>query len=428
MFRFSVVIVLLIACAVASLPPSMLQMFKAAYFSGVVAVRKGGVKEIIANDEFGTMHAASNTPMDRSARFPVGSNTKVYAAISLYMLQERGLVNLAANVSDYLSAEDFIAFGHPEIKKFCPKLANSTVCQQLTFVDLLSMSSGMSDGDPMAMFNFYPGSIGAVLGQYITLPLLFIPGTSFYYSNPAFMLASYFVEKFSNMGFWQFVKQNIHDVIGQSSTYYDPYDGQFSYDPIRTELYYDYLDNKTHERLSQGKCIDFPAGQMNGAGGFISDTDDEALLYYTLFNFSRPQSDWGKPFFKNPKTLIELTRPRTPIPNDPMTRYFAQGLWVVPGNMSIQGLFPDFVLYVGETICAQTANLFDLRYTPFLMTQVWRSAVVYFTDQKTLDKDMVARAGFFPEMISGMDSPPEVPQLAWALHNNYAPDPPVLLH
>lgn len=307
------------------LPPSVDQLFQDINFNGIVRIRNGP-HSLIGGKDYGYTDIVSQRPINgTTARFPIGSNTKLHVALALYQLQERGLVNLSHNVADYLDAHDFQQFGLPNMSTYCPTVVETpNQCQNITFVQLLGMSAGISGGNFYNFFLPYPGSIGLAVGQYLAAPLLFIPGTSFYYSNPSFMLAAYFVEKFSKMSLKKYIRMHIWNLVrqhgggdgkegGMTHTDYDPYKEEFLIDEHRVGEYYHYkLTNASGKTLGWGKCsVELDPGQINGAGGFTSTVDDEAALYYSLFNFT--VGAMGKPFLMHAESLLEMVRPRTAI-------------------------------------------------------------------------------------------------------------------
>ena len=254
------------------------------------------------------------------------------------------------------------------------------------------MSSGIP-GDLMSFFLPYSGSIGATVGNFITAPLMFEPGSQFYYSNPNFVLASYFVEKFSGMSFEQYLTQHIFDVVGLKNTYYDPYNGKFGLDKQRVGEYFRYLDPTTKAPLTNGLCSsEYDLGAMAGAAGIVSTQADEALLYFTLFNFSNPAT-MGQPLLQKPQSLLDIVKSRTLVENN---LYFAQGLFV---NADALNAFPTVIQYEGEIVCSHTLNYLNLTVSPPTLVQVWSAVPVAYVTQAELHALAAARTGNFFEII-----------------------------
>jgi CubicO group peptidase (beta-lactamase class C family) len=88
---------------------------------------------------FGYMSRTYSVAMSLDSRFRVGSNTKLFTAVSIYQLHERGLLNVSHNVAQYLDAADFQAFGFNQTT-WCPSLyGGNGSCEIITFVQLMSM-------------------------------------------------------------------------------------------------------------------------------------------------------------------------------------------------------------------------------------------------------------------------------------------------
>ncbi|KAJ0390461.1 hypothetical protein ATCC90586_010417 [Pythium insidiosum] len=240
-------------------------------FDGVVLVSENGKTLFehvggLANEEF-------QVPMQSEDIFPIGSNSKLFTAVSLYQLQERGLVNLTDPVNNYLTQEDFAEFGYPNQTKWCPRLKNAapdSPCETITFVQLMYMSSGIGDSlncdnvDPEFCHHSandlatYKGSIGKHVGGFINDPLVFKPDTNYSYANPNFVLLTYMVEKISGQSFSTYLKQNIFDKIGMTKSYFDPYSGARGVRSRYVEQYAHFYEqpstDKKGELLATGTC------------------------------------------------------------------------------------------------------------------------------------------------------------------------------
>lgn len=109
------------------------------YFrSGVQQVYQGG--ELVFQETLGSSSVVHSLPMSADTTFKVGSNTKLFTAFCIYKLHEAGLLNVNHDVSLYLDAADFTAFGFPSQTSWCPTLHGGTgACEVITFVNLMSM-------------------------------------------------------------------------------------------------------------------------------------------------------------------------------------------------------------------------------------------------------------------------------------------------
>ena len=346
------------------------KIFISKNFSGVAVVRRGPeLWDTGYRKAFGFFNWEFQAEMPTTARFPIASNTKLYVAVSLYQLQERGLVNLTHNVADYIDVNDWANFGlnTSGFTRYCPQTANGTECQNMTFVQLMDMTAGIGEGEGFQYLPF-PGSIGLDIGRYIQFPLRFVPGSQYYYSNPSFIFCAYFIEKFSGMSFEAYLKQHIFNPLGLKDTKYDQYNQAFRYDPKRASEYRRYLDPVSRREVSIGKCLtEIDEGSANGAGGIVSTVDDQAKWWYSLFNFT---GNLGGGIL-TPASVYEIVKARTWVGGN---TYYAQGLGVI--NNDPTNPIPQTIFYQGGQECTLTFNNLDLKATPYIMSQVWTNTIV----------------------------------------------------
>lgn len=321
-----------------------------------------------------------------SSRFPIASNTKLFTAISIYQLQEKGLLNVNDPIQNYLDHNDFIKFGYPNITYYCPMLLNQTQkqqqqCQNITFKQLMSMSSGIpaiidcpyrfnknNTTSPFLKYciNFcqdlfipYQGSLAYYVAKFINLPLTMIPGNKFEYSNPNFILCGYIIEKLTNLSYSLYVDKYILSPLNMTDTYYDNWDGQFGINLNRVDEYYLFRneqDLESNNSLGIGWCAPYQSlSVLNTAGAMVSTNVDMHKLYTTLFNPNIPIPI----IFKDINTRKELIYPYTFFErvideNDKHYTYYAQGVYVTYYNESnaLNGSWPNEIWYLGVIECS----------------------------------------------------------------------------
>lgn len=95
---------------------------------------------LLFEDSFGYMSRTYNVEMSTLNHFKVGSNSKLFTAVSIYQLYEQGLLDVNANVAGYLDQSDFEKFGFPNQTTWCPTIYEGDGnCEPITFVQLMSM-------------------------------------------------------------------------------------------------------------------------------------------------------------------------------------------------------------------------------------------------------------------------------------------------
>jgi CubicO group peptidase (beta-lactamase class C family) len=347
-----------------------------ASFTGVAEARVQG--KTVKHEGHGLANKVFNVPMPTGATFRIGSNSKLFVTVALYQLQEQGLVNISKPVSSYLDAADFSKFGHTNVSTWCPRTENNPdgPCTSPTVEQLLSMGSGIidvtncgyPDGSPFLKYCWrnpetsalaagttqpflqlidgeYGGDIASVIGNFILNPLSDTPGSKYHYTNANFILASYLVEKYTNMGLGEYLAQHIFKPLNLSATYLDNLGPQYSmskYSLLANE-YVDFFDHSQDGAyIDSGIApLEFSPGALSGAGGMFSTTSDMLAWYSSLFN---PAME-NDPTVKNVLSLQSIKaimRPRMQVnPADPNT-FYAQGTVVQVSRFQVQQLIQIF--------------------------------------------------------------------------------------
>ena len=352
----------------------------------------GLLAEILPNDYWGTAYVTKqgigvqfeingyanyrwNAPHTSNSRFPVGSNTKLFTAVAVYQLYEEGLLNVSDSVTDYLDESDFKSMGL-NITKWCPMIYNdpTKTCQNITFIQLLSMSSGLlpnyacqemyNETNPLYKYCWdfctfsteaYQGSLGYYVKSIITSPMTFKPGTQYQYCNMNFILVSYIIEKLSGLSFDLYLNTKVMGVMGLNNTYCDLWDGQFGDNPYRVDEYF-LIQNEDNllDNLGIGWCAPYASmGMSSGSGCVISNNIDMNMWYTNLFNNS---NGYIPKVFKYKETRDMLLYPYTltnELNNGSIKEYYAQGI-IVQYNVSDYS-YPSLIYYNGATFCSHTA-------------------------------------------------------------------------
>jgi len=374
---------------------------------------------------YANLHPQSPIPMTAHHRFPVASNSKLYTAVAVYQLHERGLLDVDADIASLLSQEDFENFGYTKLQAqglahtFCFRLAGPLRhCQKLTLRHVLGMSSGIyptlnCNAAPhaachRAAFILSLGSIGRTVGTFLTEPLGFRPGTQFQYSNSNFILATYLVEKYSGLYFRDYLQTHIFAPLGLENSYYDFFNQALQMDPLRPEQYAKYYDNATNELIAIGKDgVQLDLGIASGTGGILATVQDLATFWYAVFD----RDTQGAPLFASPASQKALLHPWTLVgqgaivfPNNNNTRqdvwqYYTQGTVILCFEPKCQNQQePRFVLYEGGTVTVHTANILDLATRR--MAQVWTSTLILSTDRSTYQETVDRQTGaWFPDVL-----------------------------
>lgn len=178
------------------------------YFSGSVLVAKAG--KILLKKGFGLANHEEGIGNKANTVHAIASLTKAFTAVSIMMLEERGLLSVNDTVDMYV----------PELP----------VGNQITIHHLLDHTSGLFEFtyNPEVWVNmdkFHTPE--EVLGYFINEPLQFEPGTQWEYCNSGYVTLGIIIERVSGMSYRDFIKTNILDPLKMRHTSYDPYDMDF---------------------------------------------------------------------------------------------------------------------------------------------------------------------------------------------------------
>lgn len=160
---------------------------------------------IIYKQSFGYADFPSKKPNAEDSRFSIGSVSKIFTAIAVLQLKEKGKLRLSDPLIKY-----FAGFPYSEI----------------TIRHLLSHTSGLPDYELYGkLVDKNPEKIFFNTDILPSLkiwekPLYFKPGEKWQYSNTNFSLLALLVEKVSRMSFQEYVKKEIFQPAKMQSTYF----------------------------------------------------------------------------------------------------------------------------------------------------------------------------------------------------------------
>ncbi|WP_044086508.1 serine hydrolase domain-containing protein [Bifidobacterium bombi] len=265
--------------------------------------------------ESGKRSIERDEPMTRDTIFRLYSQTKPITGVATMMLLERGLVDLAQPVSDFLPgfknqrvSTEYKGFdeaqGAIEKSGFPTVDANN----EMTIKNLLTMTSGLPYPDPTCDAGRYAAQVFAEVDRRLHTdnpmgtvelanrlgegPLRFQPGTQWMYGTSADVLGAV-VEVASGMRFGDFLRTQIFEPLGMNDTaFYVPerklprlaavYDNP--HDPMERVN----ADAPLHEIRTDHLGVEYvplndPAYQAGGAG-LKSTLDDYARFGRMLLN------------------------------------------------------------------------------------------------------------------------------------------------
>lgn len=228
-------------------------------FSGAVLVAQND--KIIFEKAYGIADRSRNIPNTNKTRFNLGSINKMFTAVAIAQLAEKGK----------------ISFNDPLIK-YLPDYPNKSIAEKVTIHQLLTHTSGLGTyfNDKFRAGKANVKSVKDFFQFFVNDPLAFEPGTNWQYSNVGFILLGAVVEKVSGQDYYDYVKEHIYKPAGMNNTgfYGTDKDSQVSIGYIKEES----KDGSTTSAFKSN--VDLRESKGGPAGGGYSTIED-------MFNFGQ---------------------------------------------------------------------------------------------------------------------------------------------
>lgn len=249
--------------------PTWAARFQTVLDSVVLALDMKGASMAVLAPEQGLWTGVSGisipgVPVTSEMRFGIGSNTKLFVAVTLAYLQEQGILSLDDHLYQWLPA-------YPNV--------DSTA----TIRQLLSHQTGIFDfwNDRISMLY---DSIWADTSRFWTseetLATIgdphFTPGHGFSYSNTNYLLAGMVIEEATGASWVQKIHDVIFDSLVMDSTFagaFEPRNG-----PVAAEW------DVFNEMLITNSPMTAEYSQANAAGAILSTAQELAEWYSALFS------------------------------------------------------------------------------------------------------------------------------------------------
>ncbi len=229
---------------------------------------------VIWTGAYGYSNLWARTPATPSTVYLIGSTFKAMSTIALLQQMEQGKFKLDDRVNDYLT--DF-------------KIQGEDPQHPVTFRHLLTHTSGLP-GD-FGPFPVWSDTVPPGLEEYLrtSLKLTKPPLTSVVYSNMAYTLIAYLVQKFSGVPYKQYIQEHIFTPLEMTSTAFEP----------RPDM---------DERLSIPYTVDEKTGSQVAAVRLKASVWPAGIVYGTVLN----QANWlitnlNGGVFKDKRIISEQT-------------------------------------------------------------------------------------------------------------------------
>jgi CubicO group peptidase (beta-lactamase class C family) len=158
---------------------------------------------------YGMANERTSVPNGPDTIFALASVAKLFTAVAVVQLAERGIVDFGQTIGAYLG-------GFP-----------AAVADTVTVHQLLTHTSGMGNFQESAEFRANVGSwtsgaamLEGTMGVIRKTDLLFTPGTRFNYSNSGFVTLGAIVQAVSGQSFYDYVREHVFAAAGMTRTDY----------------------------------------------------------------------------------------------------------------------------------------------------------------------------------------------------------------
>jgi CubicO group peptidase (beta-lactamase class C family) len=163
--------------------------------------------KVIWTGAYGYSNLWARTPATPSTVYVIGSTFKAMSTVALLQQMEQGKFKLDDRVNDYLT--DF-------------KIQNEDPKNPVTFRHLLTHTSGLPGG--FGAFPVWGDTVPPSFEEYLGKSLLISKptGSEVIYSNPAYTLIGYLVQKFSGVPYKKYIQDNIFTPLEMNNTAFEP--------------------------------------------------------------------------------------------------------------------------------------------------------------------------------------------------------------
>jgi CubicO group peptidase (beta-lactamase class C family) len=192
-------------------------------FSGRILIARDGLP--LVTRSYGMANYELKAPTTPKTVFQIGSVSKQFTAMAIMQLKERGKLQVNDSICKYL--EDCPAAWQP-----------ITIHQLLTHTSGIRGFSTLPDWDERISVSSYTRT--GFVKEFRDLPLQFVPGEKYTYSNSGYYLLGLIIERTSGKSYGEFLSENIFVPLGMKSSKYNEHPTLV---PNRATGYYWELDS-----------------------------------------------------------------------------------------------------------------------------------------------------------------------------------------
>jgi CubicO group peptidase (beta-lactamase class C family) len=181
----------------------MRRLAAADVFSGTVALARDGTP--VFKGAYGQADRNFSAPSRIDTKFNIGSMNKMFTAVAVAQLVERGR----------LSYDD-------PLSKFLPDFPDPESANKIRIMHLLTHTAGLGGYFGKRYQQSAKASLRTVDDMISMVAdderLQFEPGTKFQYSNTGFLILGKVIEKVTGMSYYDYVRENLYKVAGMENS------------------------------------------------------------------------------------------------------------------------------------------------------------------------------------------------------------------
>ncbi len=237
-------------------------------FQGCISITKNYMT--IFQSSYGYMDLANKVPNTMDTKFATASAGKVFVAVAILQLIEKGKLKLSDTIGELL---DF------DLNDIDPNI---------TVEELLTHKSGIPDYfDESIMEEYeelwrdYPNykirTSSDLLPLFINKPMMYPRGEKFQYNNTGFVVLGLIIEGITKEPFDKYLKDNIFKIVGMNNT------GYYELDRLPANCANNYIfDEVRGEYYTNIFSVDVKG---TGAGGAFTTIEDIELFWKALLSY-----------------------------------------------------------------------------------------------------------------------------------------------
>lgn len=239
---------------IAELEAHVKKLAEADVFSGSVLIAKDG--EVLYKGAFGLANKDFNVPNRVDTKFNLGSMNKMFTAVAVAQLVEKGK----------------LSFDDP-LSKFIPDFPNAEAAKKIRIKHLLTHTAGLGGYFSERYESMSREKIRTVddmmnLARQDEKDIKFEPGSKWQYSNTGIMVLGKVIEIVSGRSYFDYVRENIYKPAGMTNT--DCYE----LDKVNTNLAIGYNKQFTDAGVEWGNNIFAHVMRGGPHGGGYSTAED----------------------------------------------------------------------------------------------------------------------------------------------------------